>query len=555
LKPARIFLVVAAGTAFWTLSLPLYIDFLLTIVLLVFGFKLPPKEFGLVAISAIVGIALLAPLSRLLIETGTASVFYREHEQYARPGQTYAPNVDAVINQPHGDNLAIDPLAPSELREPRVVHFRTDNLGYRNASGYHGQVNVLVGDSFIVGNGMDEKDTLAAQLASKFGVDTYTMAFPGAPLDYERRAAWFLSAKNFKARFSFFIYEGNNFENSFQRSVAIDARFLLPPDIASILDQYDRIREVVLRPLSPWLAYRPFVGNAGKRIEKMFLQRTPSQISTFKIGARLMGFLEDQNAATVDPHPGLAIDLNVDVIRQTACIFFVPSKLRVYGDWLPSSVADRIVVPPPAYELLARTYAPLGLNVIDLTPLLKEAARTELKSGNYVYWRDDTHWNGRGVASVAATVDECIRTRRASDSYSNTKVPEWEYAFDGLHLSIGTTEVAIRAIESGGIEGAAQSNQSYLIEGWAASNDGQRGPKRVLAFVGNRLVASVPPRISTRSTGTMRGPDGRGSRFQLAIPRNFIEESRAPVRIFAVFDEREAAELTMGKEITAILLR
>jgi hypothetical protein len=366
----KIFAGIAAAIAFWTLSLPIYCDFCFVIVLLGLGIKLPPRDFGLVAVSTIVGIVLFGPLSKLLVETGTASVFYREHEQFSRPGQTYQPSVDVIINQPHGDNLAIDPLTPSDLQEPRVVHFRTDSLGYRNDSDYHGQTNVLVGDSFVVGNGMDGMDTIAAQLASKFGTDTYSIAFPSSPLDYERRAAWFLSAMNSKARFSFFVFEGNDFVNSVQHSVSTDARFLLPPVLARLLDRYDRIREVVLRPFAPWLAYQPFVANAGKRIEKMFFLRAPSQISTFRVGGRLMGFLEDQNAATVDPHPGLTIDLNVEVIRHTACIFFVPSKLRVYRDELQPILANRITVPPPSYDLLVRTYAPFGLNVLDLTPLL-----------------------------------------------------------------------------------------------------------------------------------------------------------------------------------------
>jgi hypothetical protein len=72
---------------------------------------------------------------------------------------------------------------------------------------------VLVGDSFVVGIGSDWSDTLPAQLVDKYGIDAYAIAFPSAPIDYERRAAWFLTAINPQARFSFFIYEGNDFDN------------------------------------------------------------------------------------------------------------------------------------------------------------------------------------------------------------------------------------------------------------------------------------------------------------------------------------------------------
>src|ERR1700730_16680054 len=89
---AKIFAGIAAAIALWTLSLPIYCDFCFLILLLGLGIKLPARDFGLVAVSVIIGIVLFGPVSKLLIETGTASAFYREHEQFARLGQTYQPS-------------------------------------------------------------------------------------------------------------------------------------------------------------------------------------------------------------------------------------------------------------------------------------------------------------------------------------------------------------------------------------------------------------------------------------------------------------------------------
>src|SRR5215470_16553365 len=45
-----------------------------------------------------------------------------------------------------------------------------------------------------------------------------------------------------------------------------------------------------------------------------------------------------------------------------------------------------------------------GMVVINLTRALQLAAVSGLERHEYVYWRDDTHWNERGVAIAAAEI-------------------------------------------------------------------------------------------------------------------------------------------------------
>ena len=47
------------------------------------------------------------------------------------------------------------------LEEPREIDFYTDSLGFRNREDYAGQPLVLLGDSFVVGNGTSHDQAIA----------------------------------------------------------------------------------------------------------------------------------------------------------------------------------------------------------------------------------------------------------------------------------------------------------------------------------------------------------------------------------------------------------
>ena len=80
-------------------------------------------------------------------------------------------------------------------------------------------------------------------------------------------------------------------------------------------------------------------------------------------------------------------------------IFFVPVKYRVYAQWLPLKS-----LPNEQWNYLAEAARQAGIPVHDLTPVLTAEAKRLLPQGQYVYWRDDTHWNCNGMRVAAAEV-------------------------------------------------------------------------------------------------------------------------------------------------------
>lgn len=404
-----------AYAAAWTFSLPLYVDAALAIGLLCAALRARAADVALLA-AALVGCASALHLG-FLAAGDAVPRFYREHERFKRlPERVYAPNVDVVIEQPHGDLLAVDPLADPAIREPRTIRFRTDSAGYRNPYPYRGQRTVLAGDSFVVGNGNDEADTLRAILLDEHGIDAYSLAFPDDPVHYAQKTIWLLGSMSRRARFLFFFFEGNDFETSEGEPVlAVRAR-MFPRVFGELLDRYDDLRTNWLRAHAPWLHYPPRMLAMARLVERHIALRGASSVAVRKVGPKPVGFYEVYNLAAVDSAPTLPLDLDARVLQRTACVFFIPTKLRTYAFALEPEVRARLASPAPGYRVLERTFAPHGIPVIDLTgPLAAEAERL-LPLGEYVFWRDDTHWNGHGMRAVAPMVAHCAADERPPGS-------------------------------------------------------------------------------------------------------------------------------------------
>lgn len=70
----------------------------------------------------------------------------------------------------------------------------------------------MVGDSFVVANGSDQKDSLPEVLTNELAFPTYSLAFPGDPQNYVDRAKLFLPLMVPGSVFALMIFEGNDFE-------------------------------------------------------------------------------------------------------------------------------------------------------------------------------------------------------------------------------------------------------------------------------------------------------------------------------------------------------
>jgi hypothetical protein len=84
-------------------------------------------------------------------------------------------------------------------------------------------------------------------------------------------------------------------------------------------------------------------------------------------------------------------------------IVLVSNKYTVYYRHLVD--ATPTAVAPEQY--LTATESALrgaGIPVVNLTEALQREATEALRRGEYLYHRDDTHWNGAGIATAAREV-------------------------------------------------------------------------------------------------------------------------------------------------------
>ena len=331
--------------------------------------------------------------------------YYREHEKYAIPGGPYKPNVQEVIDQPHGDLVAIDPALPRHLWEPRKVEFITDSRGYRNRTDFSGERHILVGDSFLVGNGVTQGDILPEVLRKRFGIRAYAMAYPSDPVDYERRA--YSATQDFgrAATFSFFFFEGNDFWAD--ASAAAEVR--------SYSRRYDDMRLVLIRELfgsstAPETWYK-IIRQATRRLTPMRFR--PTTIGNF--GTLSLAHYNEQTAVAVSASPGLQLRFPSGVWERTACVFFIPTKARVYPETLPER-ARKPAYPAPALLRLKEALKNYPVAVVDLTESLM-AARDRLgQEGKLLFWKDDTHWNAEGMRVVAPEIARCLNSRDSASA-------------------------------------------------------------------------------------------------------------------------------------------
>ncbi len=389
----------------WLFGLPAPLDFFIALSILLIWLFAERVNFLLIFFSislTSIGIFLL-----FNFKLETPDTIYREHEKYYA-GASYKPLVKDTIECPYGDLLAVDPTAPKALAEPRKIYFQTDSLGFRNREELRDQEYVLSGDSFVVASTTTQEESLPEVLSAR-GVSNYSIGFPGPPQAYDGRAAELLQNHPGQYQFAFFYYEGNDFQaQSFYVQAFEDS---WQTKYYKLSDSYDKFRMKTLQEDFPFLLYPYFLNSMRQRVERTLIRVSSNDVRIYTIFGKEVGFLEIQNfQALSDNIPIMHVEMTKDVVARTKCAFFIPTKFRTYASELPEKVRDTILWPPPAFIELQKLYANTNVKVVDLTPPLRKAAEELGPRGEFVFWRDDTHWNGKGIAAVATTVEECLKS-------------------------------------------------------------------------------------------------------------------------------------------------
>jgi hypothetical protein len=381
------------------------------VILVAFG---TPPGFALLAIPVVLAVARASGVGSAVALVGSTAaalglyagvlrasgldeaIYYRFHERFAtwdaRLGhRAYLPGISWQSVEPHGD---LQVFTREEIAEPRRVLFHTDSDGFRNDSDYADEPWVLVGDSFVVGFGVSQPEILSARLAA-LGIRAYNLAHPGGPRDYENYWRSFTRRHGLASRPVLFLFEGNDFPEK------VGARE--PSGWWVTLDHAVRDAAAPLTRLATYRVTRSMLARWTKRDEV-----AGDQVAVFELAGARSAFWRREIAHTRAPElqdMALTDAAFARLAPDLAAVFFIPTKYRVYQRWVAPD--DRL--PNASWQHLAHLCETHRVLCTDLTPALVARSEALLREGRFTWWRDDTHWNGEGIAAAAERVAEVLR--------------------------------------------------------------------------------------------------------------------------------------------------
>ncbi len=366
---------------------------LCTIGALALFFLMAPKISCLLSFSVL--LATLALAAGLKLTGLDASIYPSPTARlitydFWRGHQIFKKNTMLHTTIPFGDLKALSLIdMEAELRE---VTFKTDSLGYRNNRDYAGEPYLLVGDSFIVSGGVDQKDMLGSRLEEDYHIRSYNLAAVGGDLvDYTRWIGHFYKNVNSPAKVLLFFFEGNDFEKIQDRDGDMPAWQLF-------LKRYRNI-----------FRFTGFGKFTYTRFNRFKSRSKEEPVLVAQIRGRKIGFLKkyvDVSLRPSYPNPGEFRERLASIKDHIERIYFIPTKYRVHAGLLDNGKNQDL--PNAQWEYLASAAQDMDIPCTDLTGPLSDAARTLLDRGLFVWWKDDTHWNNYGIAVAAKAVAESL---------------------------------------------------------------------------------------------------------------------------------------------------
>jgi hypothetical protein len=295
------------------------------------------------------------------------------------------------------------------LRHYLSVDFTTDGYGFHNPPALTGHpIGIVVGDSFAVGGELPEDQSLSAQLTQRFGGYFYNA---GAPQPLHLRSLEAVT-RRLGLQHGLVIFE------------FLEYRALQDPPAATPDGGRGAAQSLFFRTLGQeWtdrlgtplneLHSSPLQALSAK-LEKKIQDDTllPNSFAPFVIQEKLRNgepivFLPAEFKSPSDPHKAAdrwaayfawySTELRKDGLDLI--VLLVPNRSTIYAPLLaqPRDVStSRLTL-----DNFANAVQSAGVRTIALEHPYAHDAATLLDQKKYLYFLDDTHWNGIGTAIAA----------------------------------------------------------------------------------------------------------------------------------------------------------
>ena len=322
-----------------------------------------------------------------------------------------------------------------ELREERTVTFRTDSFGYRND---HVDTTkpldlIILGDSFGSGAGTSQADMWDAHFRQKYGLNVYNLSMPGYSPWHE-----LVTLKRELGRLNvgpqttvlWAIFGGNDFDE-------LGLPNLNPPEAGWGRRVATRLRTFFRRSPIKLLADRVlFHASAGVPTDG-----DSAMVTTLPDGRTFLFYSqyvrhERRSADDIRQLPTIPrLQAEFADIKKFSeekgirvLVAHLPTSYSIY-DWVLDNRppwSDSLVNSSSSAVVLRELCDQNGLMYVDLYPrMLHEARQLYNKSGEMLWWRDDTHWNEHGHEVAATIIGDWLKANvPARAKNDNTYAPQ-----------------------------------------------------------------------------------------------------------------------------------
>jgi hypothetical protein len=365
--------------------------------------KGPPRwSLGYVAPRLIV-LAALVDLSLRLVPSGWIGFDGLAEYAYRLPGDAFARNYH--LRGQHSGNLASLANLP-ERRIYRSVSTTTDALGFRNAGPTVDIAGVVVGDSFANDAVSSNDEQLSSQVGRYTGCRLYNAGAASQPEIQQPSGARVMEL----------------------------ARYLGMASGLVVVERVEQIERLGAHEFRKPTEERPVFGRAPGALERARVWASVSPARILAEGALKplfndillpnvyrraaiektltngdwMLFFEDEMSGYRTQRP-VSIEYwkylqsEVRPASLGVLVVLVPNKYTVYYRHL----VDAEPFKPAPEDYLNATESALraaGIPVVNLTAPLQREASAALRKNEYLYHRDDTHWNRAGIAVAAREI-------------------------------------------------------------------------------------------------------------------------------------------------------
>jgi hypothetical protein len=356
------------------------------------------------------------------------------------PNSPFAPNLELRGRPFVGEAAITANLPPSEWRPP--LNFTTDELGFRRnpylTPGARPDVLFLLGASYTYGAGLSDEETLPATFSRISGIPAYNAGrFHTDDVNNLGKLDWLLA--RLPARPPVAVLVHLDYETPspppVSRSRLVAAAQRVHPAFVPAAERASNarrragwMREVATR----WLRVSP-VDIASTRLSKALgndrllpneykdavdVMRLPNGAPLLFREFELEIARRGRSAASVQATADYFAWWRGALARRgiESYVLLVPTRYTLYGPWIEGG-RERATAMRAAAELdaLETALGARGIRAINALPALRRGVEEEVRTGRLSFYREDNHWNARGVESVARAVAAVLGEPRAPE--------------------------------------------------------------------------------------------------------------------------------------------